>query len=94
VQFQHGTQVGQLGFLNAAGRQFTSIVRGIVACEGGPGLANLRDFPTTHELRLDWNLGHLVGLAGPGLGASADTDKIRTYSIRSARWTGTCWEAP
>ena len=57
IKFQHGTQVGQLGFLNAAGRHFTSTVRDIVACEGGPGLANLEDFPTTTQLELDLECG-------------------------------------
>jgi L-alanine-DL-glutamate epimerase-like enolase superfamily enzyme len=91
VRFQHGSQVGQLGFLNAAGRQFTSIVRGIVACEGGPGLANLRDFPTLAKVELDWDVGHLVGVSGPGIGASPDPAKLRAYSIRSATWTGSTW---
>jgi L-Ala-D/L-Glu epimerase len=92
IRFQHGCQVGQLGILNAAGRQLTSCVRGIVACEGGPGLANLTDFPTDRKLALDWDLGHLVGTAGPGLGTSADPDKLRRHSIRSAAWTGARWE--
>lgn len=91
VRFQHGAQVGQLGFLNAAGRHFTSVVRGVVACEGGPGLANLTDFPTTARLALDWDAGHLVGLEGPGLGASPDLDKLARYSIRAARWDGGSW---
>jgi hypothetical protein len=83
--------VGQVGFLNAAGRHFTSTVRGIVACEGGPGLANLRDFPTATRLELDWNDGHLVGLAGPGLGAAPDLAKLQRYSTRSATWNGSSW---
>ena len=91
VRFQHGSQVGQLGFLNAAGRNFTSIVNGIVACEGGPGLANLTDFPTRTKVELDWNVGHLVGLSGPGLGAAPDRSKLRAYSIRSASWNGSSW---
>lgn len=91
VRFQHGAQVGQLGFLNAAGRHFTSVVRGVVACEGGPGLANLTDFPTTTRLALDWDAGHLVGLDGPGLGAAPDLDKLARYSIRSASWDGARW---
>lgn len=91
VRFQHGTQVGQLGFLNAAGRHFTSVVRGIVACEGGPGLANLCDFPTRRKVELDWELGHLVGLEGPGLGVTADPDKLRRYAVRAARWNGARW---
>jgi muconate cycloisomerase len=91
VRFQHGTQVGQLGFLNAAGRQFTSVVDGIVACEGGPGLANLQDFPTQQRIALDWQLGHLVGLDGPGLGAAADPRKLAAYAIRSAAWDGARW---
>jgi L-Ala-D/L-Glu epimerase len=91
VRCQHGTQVGQLGFLNAAGRHFTSTVRGLVACEGGPGLANLRDFPTTHRLELDWNAGHLVGLRGPGLGAEPDPAKLRQYTTRATSWDGTRW---
>jgi L-alanine-DL-glutamate epimerase-like enolase superfamily enzyme len=91
VRFQHGTQVGQLGFLNAAGRHFTSIVKGIVACEGGPGLANLSDSPTRTKLELDWSAGHLVGLSGPGHGASHDPEKLRAYSIRSAAWDGARW---
>jgi muconate cycloisomerase len=86
VRFQHGTQVGQLGFLNAAGRHFTAIVRDIVACEGGPGLANLSDFPTVAKLELDWDVGHLVGLSGPGIGTSPDPEKLRTYSIRFTTW--------
>jgi muconate cycloisomerase len=91
VGFQHGAQVGQLGFLNAAGRSFTSLVKGIVACEGGPGLANLRDFPTLTRIELDWSAGHLVGLSGPGIGASHDPEKLRSYSIRSAAWDGSRW---
>ncbi len=91
VRFQHGTQVGQLGFLNAAGRHFTSVVRGIVACEGGPGLANLTDFPTTARLALDWDAGHLVGTGGPGLGAAPDLDKLARYSVRVASWDGARW---
>jgi len=83
LRFQHGTQVGQVGVLNAAGRHFTSSVRGIVACEGGPGLANLSDYPTRTRIELDWNVGHLVGLAGPGIGASLDPAKLRAYSTRS-----------
>jgi len=84
VLYQHGTQVGQVGFLNAAGRQFTSIVRGIVACEGGPGLANLSDFPTLAKLELDWELGHLVGMSGPGVGVRPDLAKLRGYAVREA----------
>jgi L-alanine-DL-glutamate epimerase-like enolase superfamily enzyme len=91
VGFQHGTQVGQLGFLNAAGRHFTSIVTGIVACEGGPNLANLRDFPTRTRVELDWSAGHLVGLSGPGIGASHDPEKLRIYSTRAAAWDGSSW---
>lgn len=94
VRFQHGTQVGQLGFLNAAGRCFTRHVRGLVACEGGPGLANLRDFPTRARIELSFEAGHLVGLSGPGTGASADPDKLRAYSIRSAAWDGARWRHP
>lgn len=94
VRFQHGTQVGQLGFLNAAGRHFTSIVKGIVACEGGPNLANLRDFPTRTRVELDWSAGHLVGLSGPGIGVRHDPEKLRIYSIRSAAWDGASWRAP
>lgn len=60
-------------------------------CEGGPGLANLTDFPTTARLALDWDAGHLVGLEGPGLGASPDLDKLARYSIRAARWDGGSW---
>lgn len=91
VRFQHGTQVGQLGILNAAGRHFTSLVTGIVACEGGPGLANLSDFPTRTRIELDWSAGHLVGLSGPGHGASLDPAKLRRYAIRSAAWDGARW---
>jgi L-Ala-D/L-Glu epimerase len=91
IEFQHGTQVGQLGFLNAAGRHFTSVVNGIVACEGGPGLANLRDFPTAAKIELDWNVGHLVGVSGAGIGAIPDASKVRTYSVKSAAWNGTRW---
>jgi L-alanine-DL-glutamate epimerase-like enolase superfamily enzyme len=83
VRYQHGTQVGQLGILNAAGRHFTSVVRGIVACEGGPGLANLSDHPTRTKVELDWTAGHLVGLYGPGIGVEIDRAKLRAYSIRS-----------
>ena len=92
VGYQHGTQVGQLGFLNAAGRQFTSVVRDIVACEGGPGLANLVDFPTTTKVALDWDAGHLVGLDGAGIGVAADPDKLERYAIRSATYDGARWE--
>lgn len=91
VRFQHGAQVGQLGFLNAAGRHFTSVVRGLVACEGGPGLANLEDFPTTAELALDWSAGHLVGLSGAGHGAAPDRAKLERYATRSATWTSASW---
>jgi muconate cycloisomerase len=91
VRYQHGTQVGQLGFLNAAGRHFTSVVRGVVACEGGPGLANLSDYPTLRKVELDWSAGHLVGLDGPGLGVRADADKLEVYSTRRAAWTGAGW---
>ncbi len=91
VQFQHGTQVGQLGFLNAAGRHFTSIVHGIVACEGGPGLANLTDYPTVDKVELDWNVGHHVGISGPGIGAQPDLSKLQTYSVKSATWNGASW---
>lgn len=94
VGFQHGTQVGQLGFLNAAGRHFTSIVKGIVACEGGPNLANLSDFPTLTRVELDWSVGHLVGLSGPGIGASHDPEQLRIYSTRSAAWDGSRWSTP
>jgi L-Ala-D/L-Glu epimerase / N-acetyl-D-glutamate racemase len=83
VRYQHGTQVGQLGILNAAGRHLTSVVRGIVACEGGPGLANLSDHPTRTKVELDWNAGHLVGLSGPGIGVEIDRAKLGAYSIRS-----------
>jgi L-Ala-D/L-Glu epimerase len=92
VCFQHGSQVGQLGFLNAAGRQLTSVVNGIVACEGGPGLANLRDYPTTRKVELDWSVGHLVGLDGAGLGVSADAAKLAAYATRRARWDGARWQ--
>jgi len=85
IAFQHGTQVGQLGFLNAAGRHFTSTVKGIVACEGGPGLANLQDFPTQTKVELDWNVGHLVGISGVGIGVAPDPAKLQKYSIRSRR---------
>lgn len=91
VRFQHGCQVGQLGFLNAAGRHFTSAVRGLVACEGGPGLANLADHPGAEPLSLDWDAGHLVGLRGPGLGLAADRGKLERYSLRAARWDGARW---
>lgn len=91
LRFQHGAQVGQLGFLNAAGRHFTSVVRGVVACEGGPGLDNLRDFPTSRKVALDWDVGHLVGLFGAGLGVSADPAKLRTYAVRSTSWDGARW---
>jgi L-Ala-D/L-Glu epimerase len=91
VRCQHGAQVGQLGFLNAAGRHFTSTVRGLVACEGGPGLANLCDFPTQTRLELDWTAGHLVGLSGPGLGAAPDLAKLRRYATRSITWNGGRW---
>lgn len=91
VRCQHGAQVGQLGFLNAAGRHLTCTVRGLVACEGGPGLANLRDFPTQTKLELDWTAGHLVGLSGPGLGAAPDLEKLRRYATRSATWSGGRW---
>jgi len=84
VGYQHGAQVGQLGILNAAGRHFTRVVRGIVACEGGPGLANLSDHPTRTKVELDWTAGHLVGLTGPGLGVELDPAKLRAYAIRSA----------
>lgn len=93
VRYQHGSQVGQMGFLNAAGRHFTRSVRGIVACEGGPGLANLSDHPTRTRIALDWELGHLVGLEALGHGASIDPEKIRAYAVRSARWDGTRWLA-
>lgn len=91
VRYQHGTQVGQMGFLNAAGRHFTRSVRGIVACEGGPGLANLSDHPTRQKIALDWELGHLVGLEPLGVGASPDPEKLQTYSVRRARWDGRRW---
>jgi L-alanine-DL-glutamate epimerase-like enolase superfamily enzyme len=91
VRFQHGAQVGQLGILNAAGRHFTSVVRGVVACEGGPGLTNLRDFPTSRRVQLDWEAGHLVGLEGPGLGVTADAEKLRRYAARTASWDGARW---
>lgn len=91
VRFQHGCQVGQLGFLNAAGRHFTSQVRGIVACEGGPGLANLSDHPGHRPLALDWSAGHLVGLDGPGIGLGADAEKLARYALRRARWDGARW---
>jgi L-Ala-D/L-Glu epimerase len=83
VRYQHGTQVGQLGILNAAGRHFTSVVRGIVACEGGPGLANLCDHPTRTKVEFDWNVGHLVGMSGPGIGVEIDRIKLREYAVRS-----------
>ncbi len=91
VEFQHGTQVGQMGFLNAAGRHFTSAVKGIVACEGGPGLANLEDFPTATQIQLDWNVGHLVGISGPGIGTAPAPQKLRAYALESATWDGTSW---
>lgn len=91
IGFQHGAQVGQLGFLNAAGRHFTRSIRGAVACEGGPGLANLSDFPTRRKVELDWSVGHLVGLAGPGLGVEPDVDKLRRYAVRTAAWTNGRW---
>lgn len=83
VGYQHGCQVGQLGILNAAGRHFTRTVRGIVACEGGPGLANLCDYPTRDQVELDWQRGHLVGLCGPGLGVEIDRDKLARYAVRA-----------
>jgi muconate cycloisomerase len=92
VGYQHGTQVGQLGFLNAAGRQLTSVVRDFVACEGGPGLANLTDFPTTTKVALDWGAGHLVGLDGNGIGVAADPEKLARYAIHSATYDGARWE--
>lgn len=93
VGYQHGTQVGQVGFLNAAGRALTSVVRDVVACEGGPGLANLADFPTTTRVALDWEVGHLVGIAGAGIGVAADPAKLARYATRTARDDGGSWRS-
>jgi L-alanine-DL-glutamate epimerase-like enolase superfamily enzyme len=91
IKFQLGVQVGQLGILNAAGRNFTSAVKGIVACEGGIVLGNLSDRIIEQELSIDWQKSALSGLKDVGIGVDGSLEKLEKYSVRIATWAQGRW---
>jgi len=84
VGFGLGAQIGEMGLLWAAGRQFMAAVKGAVACAGAR--RNFDVHITTPAPLVDPMTMTLGPLLGPGLGVTLDVATAERCSVRRARY--------
>ncbi|HEY8206019.1 MAG TPA: enolase C-terminal domain-like protein [Myxococcaceae bacterium] len=88
--FQLGAQVGELGPLWAAGRQFVSAIRGAVAYEAGQADLLFDASVVTPRHRVDRARWVAPELDGPGLGIEV-ADEIAGFEVARREWApGAC----
>lgn len=84
MKSQLGAQVGELGFLSAAGRQFATRLEGVLWREGSFGDLLLEHDVVEPPVKMGAG-GLAEALPGPGLGVTALESRLKEYTVASVR---------
>ena len=94
LRFQLGNQVGELGILGAAARQFLAALSGVASFEGGGAGQLAAEQVTRPDLSLPAALYVGSETLGEGLGVELVTDVVEKWSRRVLRYEGAnAWHA-